>query len=133
MRAKLSFLFVVSALSAAALLGVACSGGSSGSASTPPATEGQGTVSGPNTVGGIVPNFLMTFQGNQYRLSQVLQADQVDASAFTVIGQASQSDAGGDLTVYTRQGDDSSVYTFVKGTGGADGPQDAWFRWERQQ
>ena len=76
----------------------------------------------------------MTFEGNQYRLVQVLQADQTDGSAFTEVGQASQSDAEGDRTVYTRQGDDSSVYTFFEGTGsGEDAPPDSWYRWERQQ
>ena len=73
----------------------------------------------------------MTFEGNQYRLVQVLQADQTDGSAFTQVGQASQSDAEGDRTVYTRQGDDSAVYTFLAGTGsGEDARPDLWYRWE---
>jgi hypothetical protein len=131
MRAKLFVLLMVCVLSAVALLGAACSGGSSGSASSPPTAEGQGTVSGPNSPGGLVPNFLMTFQGTQYRLVQVLQADQTDDSAFTQVGQASQSDAPGDPTVYTRQGDDGAVYTFLAGTGsGADAQPGIWYRWE---
>jgi len=137
MRTKLFVLLMVCVLSAVALLGAACSGSGSGSAASAPTAEGQGTVSGPNSPGApgaIVPNFLMTFQGVGYRLTQVLQADQVDGSAFTAIGQASQMDAPGDPTVYTRQGDENSVYTFFKGTGeAADGPQDSWYRWERAQ
>ena len=132
MRAKLFVLLMLSVFSAAALLGAACSGGNSGFASGQPAAEGQGTVSGPNSVGAIVPNSLMTFQGNQYRLVQVLQADQIDGSAFTEVGQASQSDAEGDRTVYTLQGDDSAVYTFLAGTGsGEDALPGLWYRWER--
>ena len=137
MRTKLFVLLMVSVLSGMALLGAACSGSGSGSTASAPTAEGQGTVSGPNSPGApgaIVPNFLMTFQGVGYRLTQVLQADQVDGSAFTAIGQASQMDAPGDPTVYTRQGDENSVYTFFKGTGeAADGPQDSWYRWERAQ
>jgi hypothetical protein len=73
----------------------------------------------------------MTFDGSQYRLVQVLQADQVDSSAFTQVGQASQSDAPGDRTVYTRQGDDGAVYTFLAGTGsGQDATPGLWYRWE---
>jgi hypothetical protein len=134
MRTKVFVLLMLSVLSAAALLGAGCSGGHNDAASGQPAAEGQGTVSGPNSPGAIVPNFLMTFEGNQYRLVQVLQADQTDGSAFTPVGQASQSDAGGDLTVYTRQGDDSSVYTHFKGTsGGEDAAPESWYRWERTE
>jgi len=134
MRAKLFVLLMLSVLSAAALLGAACSSDNNNSASDQPAAEGQGTVTGPNSPGGLVPNFLMTFQGTQYRLVQVLQADQTDGSAFTQVGQASQSDAPGDPTVYTRQGDDGAVYTFLAGTGsGADAQPGIWYRWEPAQ
>jgi len=131
MRTKVFVLLTLSVLSVAALLGAGCSGGDNKATSGQPATEGQGTVSGPNSPGAIVPNFLMTFEGNQYRLVQVLQADQTDGSAFTPVGQASQSDAPGDTTVYTRQGDDGAVYTFLAGTGsGADAQPGVWYRWE---
>ena len=134
MRAKLFVLLMLSVLSAAALLGAACSSDKNDSASGQPAAEGQGTVSGPNSPGGLVPNFLMTFQGTQYRLVQVLQADQSDGSAFTQVGQASQSDAPGDPTVYTRPGDDGAVYTFLAGTGsGEDAQPGLWYRWEPAQ
>ncbi len=133
MRTKLFIPVVVAILSAAALLGAACSDDGGDSGGSQPTTEGQGSVSGPTSAGAIVPNMLLTFEGVQYRLVQILQADLIDGSGFTQAGQASQLDVDGDPTVYTRGGDDGAVYTFFPATGsGEEALPGSWYRWERE-
>jgi hypothetical protein len=131
MRAKPIVLLMLLVLSAAALLGAACSDDDDDSAEGQPTTEAPGTVSGPNSSGAIVPNTFLTFEGAQYRLAEILQSDLIDDSGFTEAGEASESDVEGDPTVYTREGDDSSAYTFFAGAGeGEDALLDSWYRWE---
>jgi hypothetical protein len=130
MRAKLIALLTVSVFAVAALAGAACSDDDGDSGNGGPTTEDQGTVSGPSSSGAIVPNTFLTFEGDQYRLTEILQADLIDDSGFTEAGEASESDVEGDTTVYTRESDDSSVYTFFEGTGeGEDALPDSWYRW----
>ena len=130
MRAKPIFLLMLSVFSAAALLGAACSDDDGDAANGRPAAEDQGTVSGPGLAGAIVPNTFLTFEGAQYRLVEILQADLIDDSGFSEAGEASESDVEGDPTVYTREGDDGSVYTFFASTGaGEDALPDSWYRW----
>ena len=127
MRAKLIGLLMVSVFAVAALAGAACSDDDGDSANG----QDQGTVSGPSSTGAIVPNTFLTFEGDQYRLVEILQANLIDDSGFTEAGEASDLDVEGDMTVYTRAGDDGSVYTLFQGTGeGEDALPDSWYRWE---
>jgi len=131
MRANLFVLLMLSVFSVAALLGAACSDDDGDAANGQPAAENQGTVSGPTSAGAIVPNTFLTFESDQYRLVEILQADLIDDSWFTEAGEASESDVEGDPTLYTRQGDDGAVYTFLAGAGsGEDALPDIWYRWE---
>lgn len=85
------------------------------------------------STGSVAPNTFLTYEGAQYRLVELLQADLVDESAFEEVGEATAIDIEQeDLTVYRKAGDDSAVYTFSPGTDsdavGEDIPA-LWYRW----
>ncbi len=92
-------------------------------------SDGGGTSSG-----FVAPNVFMTFEGQRYQLRDVLQADLI-SDDFTEVGAASEADIDfdGELTVYRRQGDDSTVYTYSPAVdiAGEEGDVPAlWEKWE---
>jgi hypothetical protein len=134
MRTKLFIPVVVAILSVAALMGAACSDDDGDSDSAQPAAEGQEAVSGPgsDSTSAIVIETFLTFEGSQYRLEDIFQADLID-SEFNEAGEASEFELDGDSTVYIREGDEDAVYTFWEGAGeGEEAFLDSWYRWERE-
>jgi len=74
----------------------------------------------------------MTFEGNRYRLVDLVQADLVDGNAFRQVGTTSEADIefAGTLDVYERTGDPEAVYTYSKATGTGEASTPAlWLRW----
>ncbi|MEX0684060.1 MAG: hypothetical protein WD904_10900 [Dehalococcoidia bacterium] len=108
----------------------ACGDDDDDGATQQPTAEDQDSVAGPGA-GAIVPNTFLTHEGAQYRLSDILQADLEDESQFSEVGEATEADVDGDLTVFTKDGDAESVYTFWQGSGSGDtATPDSWYRWE---
>ena len=98
----------------------------------PSATVSDAGGSVPSS-GSVAPNTFLTFDGKQYRLVELLQADLIDDSAFEEVGEATEADIDQeDLTVY-RKGDDSdAVYTYAKGIESevvGEGVPALWYRW----
>lgn len=127
--------FLHIALGAAAALtiaaGVACGGDDGDKASRDGATSGdQPVVSGGAQT---VPNTMLTFEGARYRLSDIQQADLIDAGEFERIGAATEADIDyeGELAVYSRSGDDGAVWTRMEAREGAEGEGTPalWYRW----
>ncbi len=130
MRAKFLSLAVIGLLAIGLTAAMACGDDDDGGGSDNPSPADQGIVSGPGA-GAIVPNTFLTYNGAQYRLSDILQADLEDSSTFSEIGEAAEADVDGDLTVFTREGDSDSVYTFWKSSGSGDtATPDSWYHWE---
>ena len=136
MRQRWLIVFLA-AIAALALLAAACGG-----ASTPAATDGDDSgpaatddsTGGPELSGFVAPNVFMTFEGQRYQLRDVLQADLI-SDDFTEVGAALEADIDfdGELTVYRRQGDDSTVYTYSPAVdiAGEEGDVPAlWEKWE---
>jgi hypothetical protein len=122
---------MLSVLSAAVVLGAACSDDDGDSNSAQPAAEGEEAVSGlgPGSTTGMVIEAFLTFEGAQYRLEDIFQADLID-SEFNEAGEASQFELDGDPTVYIREGDEDAIYTFWEGAGeGEEASLDSWYRW----
>jgi hypothetical protein len=112
------------AVAAAAVAFTACADGDRGDS-----PDGDGGVA---AIGGAVaPNTFMTFNGRDYRLVEVLQANLIKTADFEAIGAATEMDVDADdSTVYRRQGDAQHVYTFTKGTGsGNSATPDTWLQW----
>lgn len=120
------------AVSAAVVAGC----GSDSDPDRPPATA---TVASSDDAGSVssssvAPNTFLTFEGRRYRLLDLEQADLIDESAFSAIGEASEADIDqDDLTVYRRDGDNEAVYTLsasqaVDGAEG-EGVPALWYRW----
>ena len=117
------------AVASLALLAAACGGGDSG-----PAASDEPDGEGPASAGLVGPDTFLTFEGQRYRLREILQADLV-SEEFTEVGVASEAniDYEGELTVFRHQGDDVAVYTFsppIGADGGEGGVPALWFRWE---
>lgn len=129
------------ALSAAAILAglavfaSACGdddeGGSSGPAE-PTATVADAGGSVPSS-GSVAPNTFLTFDGQRYRLVELLQADLIDDSGFEAVGEATDADVEQeDLTVYRKADDADAVYTYAEGTESevvGEGVPALWYRW----
>ncbi len=111
--------------------GISC-----GPAPTPEeAPDGDEPVSSGPISGSVAPNTFLTFNGEKYRLTDLVQADLVPQSEFTEIGVASEADIDyeGELRVYRRQGDKAAVYTFSPPVDaeGEEGVTPAlWLKWE---
>ena len=123
-------LLVVASL---ALLAAACNGDGGGPAASKDKDSGPADT-GPSSSGAIVADTFLTFQGKQYELREVLQADLVN-DEFAEIGVASDADIDyeGDLKVFRRSGDDASVYTFSAAVDVAAEEGDTpatWAKWE---
>lgn len=121
-------LLVVASL---ALLAAACNDGGGGPAASSDDDSGPAGA-GPSSSGAIVPDTFLTFDGKQYELRDVLQADLI-SDEFTVVGVASEANIEGDLTVYTRAADDAAVYTYSPAVDGEGEEGDApatWAQWE---
>lgn len=119
------------AVASLALLASACNDGGGGPAASNDKDSGPADT-GPSSSGAIAPDTFLTFDGKQYELRDVLQADLI-SDEFTVVGVASQADIEGDLTVYTRAADDAAVYTYspvVDGEGEEGGTPATWAQWE---
>lgn len=131
MNARILGFVGIAAVVAISVFALACgddngAGSSSDASSTADQLDGVGDVAG-----AIVPDTFLTYDGEQYELKEILQADLVDESEFTEAGEASEINVDGDPTVYTREGDDLSVCTFFEGTGsGEAATPDSWYRWD---
>ena len=128
MRWALVVLFVLLSLS---LLATACGDGSEPS---PPAGN-QPEGAAPNSSGAVAPNTFMTFDGQRYLLRDVLTDPNTRATEFSEIGVASDADVEheGDLKVFSRQGEDSAVFTYSPPVEAADPEYSTpavWYRWE---
>ena len=110
-----------------ATLVLSCGGGEE----APPAADAgnPGVVS---SGGMVVPNTFMTYEGKQYRLVEVLQANLINEQAFREIGSTRQADIDftESLVVFRRDGDSGGLYTFSKGQGtGEEAVPATWLRW----
>lgn len=129
MRVKFFSLLALASILALSLAFVAC--GDDDTVDGDSAVVDDDDTSGADSAGAIVPNTFLTYDGAQYRLADILQADLEDESEFAEAGEATAADVDGDLTVYSREGDDSSVFTFFEGSGeGESATPDNWYRWE---
>ncbi len=116
------------AVASLALLAAACGGDSGPAASDEPDGEG------PESSGLVAPDTFLTFEGQRYRLREVLQADLI-SDEFTEIGVASEADIDheGELKVYRGQDDGAAVYTYSPAVDGGSEEGDVpalWLRWE---
>ena len=121
------------AVASLALLAAACNGGGGESAASDDKDTGPAD-GGPSSSGAIVPDTFLTFDGGQYELTDVLQADLI-SDELTEVGVASEADIDyeGQLKVYTRAGDDAAVYTYsaaVDGEGEEGDTPATWAKWE---
>lgn len=131
MRRKLHVFAAITFVLAISLYVAACGDDDGPSSSDVGQTAGDDANSGGDALGAIVPDTFLTYEGQQYELKEILQADLVDGSDFTEAGEASEIDVDGDAMVYRRAGDSTSVYTFFKGGGSGDGAiPDNWYKWE---
>ena len=125
----------------ALLTGVAC--GSDDDEPGPGEDANQPTQTsddGGTTLSSVAPNTFLTYEGEQYRLVDLAQANLIDEAEFEEIGEATETDIDqDDLTVYRRSGDDEAVYTYaeeraaseeVQAVEGDDATTPAlWYRW----
>ena len=121
------------AVASLALLAAACNGDGGGPAASNLKDSGAADT-GPSSSGAIVAETFLTFDGKQYELREILQADLI-GDEFAEIGVASDADIDyeGDLKVYTRSGDDVAVYTYSSAVDvdGEEGDTPAtWAQWE---
>lgn len=132
MRRVMFGLVLVSLLSLGVVLGAACGDDDDEIEGDQSTAESQNENTGPDSAGAIVPNTFLTYEGGQYRLSDILQADLEDESQFSEVGEATAADVDApDLTVFSKEGDADSVYTFWAGSGSGDtATPDSWYRWE---
>lgn len=99
--------------------------------------EPSATVSGAGgsvpSSGSVAPNTFLTFEGEQYRLTELLQADLIDDGEFEEAGEATEADIDqDDLTVYQKPGDSDAVYTYAAGIESeavGEGVPALWYRW----
>jgi len=128
-------------LSAAAILaGLALLAGACGkddddddrSPTEQPATVSDAGGSVPSS-GSVAPNTFLTFEGQQYRLVDLLQADLIDDSDFEDVGEATEADIDQeDLTVYRKADDADAVYTYaepIESEAAGEGIPALWYRW----
>lgn len=120
-----------------AVLAGACGGDDGGGGDQPANAEPSPTVSAAGgsvpSSGSIVPNTFLTFEGQQYRLVELLQADLIDESGFEEAGEATEADIDQeDLTVYRKSGDADAVYTYapaIESEVVGEGVPAFWYRW----
>lgn len=131
MRIKILGFAAIASVLAISLIAAACGNGDDAAPSNGNQTAGDGANSVGDALGAIVPGTFLTYNGQQYELKGILQADLVDGSEFAQAGEASAMDVDGDAAVYTRAGDNTSVYTFFAGSGsGEQAIPDNWYKWE---
>lgn len=98
----------------------------------PPATVADAGGSVPSS-GSVAPNTFLTFEGQQYRLVELIQADLIDDSAFEDVGEATEADIDQeDLTVYREADDADAVYTYAEAIESevvGEGAPALWYRW----
>lgn len=139
---KMVRIAAVAVVVGAAALAVACGdddddgGAATGSptaVATPTASPDGGASGSVPSVGSVAPNTFLTYEGERYRLVELLQADLVDESAFEEAGEATEIDIDQeDLMVYTKADDPDAVYTFSPGTESdqvGEGIPALWYRW----
>jgi len=129
MRWALVVLFVLLSLS---LVATACGGDGS---EPSPADNGNPPGLPANSSGAVAPDTFMTFDGQRYQLRDVLTDPNIAAAEFSEIGAASAADVEheGDLKVFSRQGEDSAVFTYSAPVEAADPEYSTpaiWYRWE---
>jgi hypothetical protein len=112
------------------VIAVACGG----SDAAVPSGGNEPTANGPVSSGLVAPDTFLTFDGQRYQLQDTLQADLV-AGEFVEVGVASEADIDykGELGVYRRASDDSSVYTLSPALDEEGVEQDTpalWLKWE---
>ena len=141
LHGKMIRISAVAVVVGAAALAVACGDddddGGAATASPTVATataspDGGASGSVPSS-GSVAPNTFLTYEGEQYRLVELLQADLIDESAFEEAGEATEVDIDQeDLTVYTKTDDPDAVYTFSPGAESdqvGEGIPALWYRW----
>lgn len=133
MRLRWMLLPIV-ALVALGLLAAACGDDDGGAPAASSSDDTGAADTGPSSSGAVAPDVFMTFDGERYRLTEVLQADLISED-FSEIGVASEADIDhdGDLKVYSRDGDGAAVYTFspaVDGDGEEGDVPATWGKWE---
>lgn len=83
--------------------------------------------------GSVAPNTFLTFEGEQYRLVDLLQEDLIDDSGFEEAGEATAADIDqDDLTVYRAADEEDAVYTYAKPIDSevpGEGVPGLWYRW----
>lgn len=126
---RASSVLIIVAVPLAFALTVACGGDDASEQATTP----EPTVDNPISSGFVTPDTFLSFEGQRYRLQDTLQADLVE-DEFVELGVASEADIDyeGDLAVFSRTGDASSVYTFspILDEAGEDtGAPGLWLRW----
>ena len=112
------------------VLAVACGG----SSDAVPSGGTEPPAAGPGSTGLVAPDTFLIFDGQQYQLQDTLQADLL-ADEFLGVGIASEADIDyeGELGVYRRAGDDSSVYTLSPALDEEGEEQDIpalWLKWQ---
>lgn len=84
--------------------------------------------------GSVAPNTFLTYDGQRYRLVELMQADLIDDGGFQEVGEATDADIDQeDLTVYRKGDDPDAVYTYAEGTESeavGEGIPALWYRWE---
>lgn len=130
MRARILGLATITAVVAVSMLGLAC--GDDDDADTTAGGQTSDEATGAqNVAGAIVPDTFLTYDDQQFELKEILQANLFEESEFTEAGEASAIDVDGDPTVYRREGDGASVYTFFEASGSGEEAIPAnWYRWE---
>jgi hypothetical protein len=123
---KLNIL-IAGAVTALALFAVGCGGDDPPEVSVP---KSDSEVVSPGGGALVVPNTFLTYEGEQYELIQLLQADFEDESEFKTIGEATDADIDfeGKLAVYERENDSDAVYTLSPST---EDDVAFWLRWRR--
>ncbi|GAB4333394.1 MAG: hypothetical protein Kow0010_19750 [Dehalococcoidia bacterium] len=125
---------VVGLLAAFALVAAACGDDDSPPAETSNDPAVSGLDGGSVSPGGgmIAPNTFLEYAGRRYQLVNMVQADFLDRTEFTEAGVATDIDidADGPVTVYTRAGDETGVWTYAESVDGETGTPGLWFHWE---
>lgn len=137
MRKRFLILGLTGVLAVAGAFGMACGDDDDGSDPASGQTVNDGGGGDPASSSSIVRDTFLTFEGKQYRLVDLLQADLLgDDASFEEAGEATEADVDAiDLTVYRRAGDDEAIYTFLSGEPDpvteADEAADVdfWYRW----
>lgn len=134
MRRRLLSIVGLGVLLVGALAFTACGDDDDAPDATPtPATAGDDESGDSVSSGSILADTFLSYEGRQYQLTEILQADLIEGgdAGFSEVGEATEADVDGDLTVYTREGDSINVYTFWAGSGeGEAATLDSWYRWE---